>query len=242
MAVFAPTARDGRYEVIAEGSGQRDIGGQGGGADPVFRPYVAQGAPMLPHPPAVLRAARRQVEVLPAPQIEERRRILGEAGRDAAFGSALDETDHAVAHLQHAALGRIERHGAGVRPFQHRDAGEVQVLPPVVRDLQPGQAAVGAPLHAAGAGQVAGDVPGTMVEVARIARPEVVAADLFAIQPQFAQQLDVGGRVQEATAVAGLEFIATALHGIPHLPPSQRHGANLSPTASRHETRIVKRQ
>ena len=92
------------------------------------------------------------------------------------------------------------------------------------------------------AGQVAGDVPGAVVEVARIARPEVVAADLFAIQPQFAQ-----GLRRWWPCSGGHRCRRPRIHSYrdpwhPHLPPAQRHGANLSPTASRHGTRIVKRQ
>src|SRR5262249_52400889 len=122
-----------------------------------------------------------------------------------------------------------ERHGAVVSPFQDRDAGEIPVDTRVVRNLQPRQALVGKLLDAAAAGEVTGDVPRAVVEVAGVARPDVVAADVVPVQPEPSQPIDVRGPVDQIAAVGHLELVgATVRHEV--LSAGSRDGPGVATT------------
>jgi hypothetical protein len=80
-------------------------------------------------------------------------------------------------------------------------------------NLQPCQAAVRALPHAAPTRKVAGDVPRAMIEVSRVAWPEVVPLDHKTVQPEFPEQFNVGSRVRQVPVFSDVKFIGSTFHG-----------------------------
>ena len=87
---------------------------------------------------------------------------------------------------------RVERHDARRLVLVNGRACEVAIGRAVVRNLKPGELAVLQLPHTAAAQQVAGDMPGAVVEIAGIARADqILAIDLAAVEPELSQLLEV---------------------------------------------------
>jgi hypothetical protein len=68
------------------------------------------------------------------------------------------------------------------------------------------------PADAAGAGDVAGDVPCAVIEIAAISGTEVVAVDEHRMEEQVAEDLNVQRRVFQITVGSDLKMESTTQH------------------------------
>src|SRR5262249_6743211 len=92
----------------------------------------------------------RLVEVLPAPQVKAVRSVEHVSGRRAAGRVPLYESEQRGFFAKGATFGGIKRDGADSGRFTERYAGRIDVIPRVVRHLEPQDPAVGRPEDASG--------------------------------------------------------------------------------------------
>src|SRR5262249_28894491 len=158
---------------------------------------------------------------LPRQRVEPGRGVEHIAGRRSAGGVPLDEAQKCVLVEQNAALGCVEGHGSRAGGFADGDGGEVFVAVAGMHDVQPQGASIRRTPNPAGTQEVTGNVPGSVVEIARVTGPEIVAADEGTIGPELTQQPHVRRVVLEIAGWCNYKLKRSARrwnvvgHGIP---------------------------